>query len=159
MKILLPILFVLIGFSHISGQQVVSSGGQSGFGNQIQASATIGEAIIGSQSNGNLNSNQGFQQPLQRDITSTIDLGSGNTIDVKIGPNPAFHNLNIQLSQVLQCDIAIYDNLGRTVLKTSINDAVLSQSIDISTLKSGTYIMHFTDAKRRNLTSVPLIKI
>ena len=159
MKIFLPLLLVLMGFSNIFGQQVVASGGQSGFGNQIQASATVGEAIIGSQSNGTLNSNQGFQQPLQRDVTSTVELESGYLIDIKIGPNPAFQNLNIQFSQALQCQILIYDNIGRMVLKTKMDAAALTQNIDISNLKTGTYIIHFIDKEQRNLTSVPIIKI
>ena len=159
MKRILTIILVIAGIGNLHGQQVVASGGQSGYGNQIQASATIGEAIIGSSTNGTYNSNQGFQQPLKKDITSTFEISPGKTIEFTIGPNPTIDRLNINLSQPLDCTVFISDVYGRWIKKTPLSLQKTSQSLDVSAMIPATYFIQLRNQKGKVLASLPFIKI
>jgi hypothetical protein len=60
-----------------------------------------------------------------------------STLDVSIGPNPAYEALHIDSKSPLNL-AQIFDGSGRLVLSTSLNN-VLNYSLDLNTLHSGTY--------------------
>ena len=71
-------------------------------------------------------------------LTETFDL-----MNQLIYPNPAYDELVIPL-QFNNFNISVYDLSGREVLKS---EAIRSGNLDIRTLKSGCYIIRFTDDK------------
>ena len=153
------IVLVMVCTIGVYGQQVVASGGQSGNGNQIQASATIGEAIIGSGTNGDLNSNQGFQQPLTSDITSTVEISPGVHIEFTVGPNPAVNQLNFTMSETMDCQLLVIDLNGRLIKKVEMTQQKVKHSFDLTTWQSTAYIIQIRSMKGRALAAIPFIKI
>ena len=62
--------------------------------------------------------------------------------ELKIYPNPAKDQLNINLVQDIETTIEIYDILGKRVFTSKINE---STSINVSSLKSGLYLLKFIE--------------
>ena len=154
------ILFIFfIGSIPIFGQQVVASGGQSGSSNDLQASATIGEAIIGSATNADVVSNQGFQQPLAKDLTSIIEISPSLSVEFNLGPNPMTNTLNVFLSDPLECQVIVMDKKGMVISKINMGQGEVRKQIDVSQWISGAYFVQVKDLKGRHLTALPIIKI
>jgi hypothetical protein len=91
---------------------------------------------------------------LAKATTGISELKNDN--EIKIFPNPAKDKLNVSLSPAIggQCEIAIYDIIGREILNSFVDSNVFSPlSIDISALERGAYIFsiknkHETFTKR-----------
>ncbi len=64
---------------------------------------------------------------------------------LKIYPNPVKDQLNINLVQNTETMIEIYDILGKRVFTRKINESI---SLDVSSLKSGLYLMKFIQNDR-----------
>ena len=156
-KTILFILLLSIGSLH--GQSVVSSGGQSGSSNELHASATVGEAIIGARSNGAIFSNQGFQQPLQSDITSTVEISSQLKIELSIGPIPTYNVVQITIDKPVSGSFLLTDQLGKTVKKLPLKNSQLKHTFDLSQLNAATYYLTLVSDDGRKLTTVPVVKI
>lgn len=150
---------MIISIDSLYGQSVISSGGQSGTSNDLHASATIGETIIGSQNNGNLFSNQGFQQPLQSDITSVFEIDSKLEVQLSIGPIPTYSSIAIYIDKPLEGMFLLYDQLGKVVRKTPIKNQQLFFAMDLTQLDAATYYLTIVSPEGKKLTSVPIVKI
>jgi hypothetical protein len=159
MKYTLTILIITCLLHQGIGQSVISSGGQSGTSNEIHASATIGEAIIGANNNGDSFSNQGFQQPLQSDITAVIELPESIKINITIGPNPANQQLNISIDKPLEGNYLLTDQNGKLVKKIKIQNNQMRQSINVSQMNAGSYFINLLNEKGKQLITIPFIKI
>lgn len=77
------------------------------------------------------------------DLTLSLIEKNLNNISIQTYPNPASNVLNIGLSGIeydliKELNIAIYDMMGRTVLKQEINDG--HEFMDVSSLLSGQYL-------------------
>lgn len=77
--------------------------------------------------------------------SAIIRLSSKQKNVISVYPNPARETINISVSdtRMLKTDIRISDVNGRLVNVVKL--ASLQQSVDISTLNSGTYIIKFVD--------------
>jgi len=160
MKYILSIFILSLLSIPTWGQSVISSGGQSATNDNLSASATIGESIIGSSNIMGLSANQGFQQPLQSDIsTSTFDT-KGQLVDILIAPNPVKDRLKITLSQSFDnINISIYTSTGILVNSTHYQGTLSVIEDDISDLISGAYYIGISDKNGYMLASIPIIKI
>lgn len=159
MKNIILLFTMLLIFGPVYGQSVVSSGGQSGSSNELHASATIGEAIIGSRSNGDLFSNQGFQQPKQSDITSVVEINSNLKVELSVGPIPSNDFITISIDKPIDGNFLLVDKLGRIIKKQSFSKAQLAYKMDLSLLDSGVYYLTIESKETKQLTGIPVIKI
>lgn len=159
MKKLLLLPLLILSVSTLIGQSVVASGGQSGSSNSLHASATIGEAIIGSQNSNLLFSNQGFQQPLQSDITSIVEIHPRLKIELSIGPVPTSDFVIISVDKPIDGTFVLVDPLGKTVKNLPLEKQNLLYTMDISELNAATYYLTLISNKGKRLTTVPIIKI
>ena len=125
----------------------------------MHASATIGETIIGSQNDGILFSNQGFQQPLQSDITSIVEINPKLKVKLSIGPIPTYDLITISIDKSLKGNFLLVDNLGRVLNKAPINKSQLSYKMDLSKLEAGVYYLTIDSNDSKQLTSVPIVKL
>lgn len=159
MKNIILLFTLILSIGCLKGQSVVSSGGQSGSSNDLHASATIGETIIGSQNDGILFSNQGFQQPLQSDITSIVEINPKLKVKLSIGPIPTYDLITISIDKSLKGNFLLVDNLGRVLNKAPINKSQLSYKMDLSKLEAGVYYLTIDSNDSKQLTSVPIVKL
>lgn len=156
-KILLFTFILSIG--SLFGQSVVSSGGQSGASNDLHASATIGEAVIGAQNANGLFLNQGFQQPLQSDITSVVEINTKLKIELSIGPVPASDFVIINVDKPIEGSFVLINQLGLTLKKLPLEKRYLTHTLDMSELNAATYYLTLISKDGKRLTSIPIIKI
>ncbi|MFT6336116.1 MAG: hypothetical protein ACJATI_002872 [Halioglobus sp.] len=160
MKCILSIFILSLLSIPAWSQSVIASGGQAGSNNNLSASATIGESIIGSNSIPGLSSNQGFQQPLQSDISTSIFDINGQMVDVLIAPNPVRGQLKITLSKSFDdINIMIYTSTGILVTSNHYHSSLSIIEDDISDLKSGAYYIGINDRNGHRLVNIPIIKI
>jgi hypothetical protein len=78
---------------------------------------------------------------------NTIGLAQ-NEIDVKVYPNPVVDELQIQYLGLHtdQLEVSIFDLNGKLLLKDELR--YFKQHIDVSILRSGTYILHINQGKQ-----------
>ena len=155
------LLFVLtLFYLPCIAQSVVASAGQSAVNNTMQASATVGEAIIGSSSTSDFFANQGFQQPLQSDLSTSIYTPKGQLVEVILSPNPVIEKVKLSFgSELKNIQLMIYTNSGILVNSYRYLDARSVIEQNVMDLKSGTYYINMVDDKGHLLGSIPLIKI
>lgn len=149
MKTLYITLFSLFSLCAYT-QSVVSSGGQSGSSTTLQASATIGESIIGSNTNGTPRGNQGFQQPLATDISTSIKV-EGQDIEVRIFPIPANQSLTIAIGEVASgiIIVSIMDISGALVSTSLIPRGSIVHKVDLTAMLPGMYTIILQEANSR----------
>lgn len=74
-------------------------------------------------------------------ITNIPSINKINS-DIEIFPNPVYNQLNIN-NIPFQCDLRLFDSMGRMIIK--LTNADQGTSLDLSTLKSGLYILMIYD--------------
>jgi subtilisin-like proprotein convertase family protein len=74
---------------------------------------------------------------------------------IQVYPNPAKNTLTVQFEKIQHLDVVLFDLLGRQVLSKVLKSSS-SNTIDVSSLSSGTYIMQLTD-NENNKTSKKII--
>jgi hypothetical protein len=127
--------------------KVVSAGGGFEVVGNFSFSFTTGEAITAT---GTLPSGfiltQGFQQP-----EKIMQIGTKSPLpdgwDLKIYPNPANDELNIELKSehINSASISIWDVSGRLVVSPQNILANTTATLSISLLSSGAYLVHLED--------------
>jgi Secretion system C-terminal sorting domain len=75
-------------------------------------------------------------------LSKVIGIKTSQDDKIYVSPNPANSQLNIYFSGE-KADIKVYDLLGRLVLNQK-NESTGNRSLDISSLKSGNYIVEIT---------------
>lgn len=94
------------------------------------------------------------------EFTCSESIAEINGKRFAISPNPASANFSLVIDGIsfTDCQIAIYDNLGRLVFKENYRaiNSSLNQTIDVSNFKTGIYLVNFTDGK--NILTKKLIK-
>lgn len=160
MKSILCILLFVSLYIPCTSQSVVASAGQSGSNGSIQASATVGEAIIGSGTAAGLMANQGFQQPLANDLSTSIFDPLGQLVEVVLSPNPALENVQLYFS----CDMSdlqvwMYSSAGQLVGMHQFEGPRSAVVFGVGHLESGSYYIHIVNQHGHHLGTLPLIKI
>ena len=72
---------------------------------------------------------------------STASVDNNNLLNISLYPNPTTNNLNISAQNIIE-SAAIYNVLGKKVKSVFINKT--EDTIDVSTLNSGIYILKYT---------------
>ncbi|WP_223034233.1 T9SS type A sorting domain-containing protein [Hanstruepera marina] len=78
---------------------------------------------------------------------STLSIDDYSAEDISIYPNPTTNILNVKLNNYEALDYTVYNALGQKVLNSKLNAEI--ESIDVSHLKNGIYLLTIKDA---NLT-------
>ena len=141
-------------------RQVFSSGGSVASSATINASQTLGEAIIGTSStSASVIATQGFEQP--DNFTTSIETPEGYMLDVSVYPNPVGDLMNIKLEGTITSPIQIelYDASGRLipgwtreVRQTGIIEQPAAQ------LASGAYFLRVSQTNGTPLRTLPIVK-
>jgi len=75
---------------------------------------------------------------------------------VQVYPNPAKNRITVKFEKMQGVDVVMYDLLGRMVLSKSLENS--GQTIDVSSLKSGIYIMQLTDNENRKINKKIIVE-
>lgn len=143
--LLLPFLGLLHGQS--IDQQLISPLGYYNVEGDVHIHYAIGEVAIITHENG-ITLSEGFYQPVTSSgATSVLDQLD---VTVDIYPNPVLDALHLTIHDGRRLDARILDVFSRVVLHESI---VEQATIDVSSLNSGTYLIHLQDENKRSKIS------
>ena len=142
-------LFASAAFSQSIERQVIASVGGDASASNIQASYTVGEAVIATGSASNVIVTQGFQQPT---VSSVGIEEMDNGLSVNVYPNPVSDNLRVEINakNELLVNATIYDMQGKSTGVSVSNlkvNRTLKHALDVSALSTGQYFISFTDDK------------
>jgi len=138
-KALLTNLLILISFSNLYSQQVVSVSGNSYEGLNLSINWTIGEVIDETLSNDTSSITQGMQQP---DFNINVVVESSE-VDLAIlaFPNPATENIKllVNTSKYSNARFLLFDINGKTIME----DRILTTEtlINLELLVPSTYFL------------------
>jgi Secretion system C-terminal sorting domain len=143
-------------------RQVIASSGEYLTSPSLNLSCTVGEPIVETLFNVKLILTQGFQQPLETEITS-VDLDMADW-SIKAFPNPFNENVNIEISSdkssefVIGITNLIGQNLGMEYLANHYPGKNV-YSLNTAHLSTGMYIITISSKDGKLLKSFKLSKI
>jgi hypothetical protein len=89
------------------------------------------------------------------DFEYTLGVPEAEPVTVAIVPNPASEYIQVTLSGVQNAKMRMVDVLGNLVIQESISS---SEKIDISSFKSGVYIISFDISGMNSIVRKVIIK-
>ena len=147
-KILVFILF--ISFTNVYSQELISTSSAFVEKDGIKISWSIGEVVIGTISNNDIELTQGFLQPLIIDIFPT-GIEEMYRLDMIAYPNPVFDKVLFKGEDPMgEYNIRLVDKTGKVLLEKRMNYNDLS--LDMSKYNYGTYFIEVVESgtnKRR----------
>ena len=147
-KILVFILF--ISFTNVYSQELISTSSAFVEKDGIKISWSIGEVVIGTISNNDIELTQGFLQPLIIDIFPT-GIEEMYRLDMIAYPNPVFDKVLFKGEDPMgEYNIRLVDKTGKVLLERRMNYNDLS--VDMSKYNYGTYFIEVIESgsnKRR----------
>jgi hypothetical protein len=152
MKQLLLTLLMASIYWHSNGQATPNSSGNSKTINNTVYDYSIGEMVlVNTATKGNLTLTQGLLQPhvivenLSSENTSVLNL-------FNVYPNPTSSLLNIasQIGNAEILKINLLDITGKLIFTQTPNDGFNKQTIDISTLANGQYVLSIEAKNKQN---------
>lgn len=152
--------FTIILFSIPSySQQVFSSSGKSLSNAQILLDNTIGEPVTFTLQNSTIKLTQGFQQN-----NYNISTGIKNAlldVGIRVYPNPAGDNLQVQLSNPVSNKLQLYlfGINGNKIWQGQIGNGIELQNIDVSQVAAGSYILQLVDETKNLFSTYKIEKI
>jgi len=146
-------LFHLVFILH--AQEVVSSAGETQQVGDFELNWTLGEPVIETFISGSDILTQGFHQT--KLIITAIDKPSILVSELKVYPNPTSDYVMIHLISELQDkQYSLYDMTGKMIRLNAISET--DTRIDVSTLASGTYLLHISTGKNNRIQSFKIVK-
>ena len=144
-------------FSQSISKQVIASAGESITEGITQLTTTIGEPIIGPITNGAQTISQGFLAAVPQSTLSVDELLADSNL-ISIYPNPVINRVTIDIGTNVEnpLQIQLYNITGQQVFNNTITQQ--KNTLNLSTLSSGTYIMQMTDSKTNTSKSFKIIK-
>jgi len=146
----------LYGFSQTEIKKTsISSGGEIATVNNTSLIYSIGETFTQENTQSAVHLSEGF---ISQKILKTLGVKNYKLFnEFKLYPNPVVSFVNINFTKPSKYVIQISDLNGKIILtKNTIN---LSNSIDISNLSAGVYLILLKDKISNNYNSVKLLKI
>ena len=157
-KILVTLFFLALILNFLNAQvkeiETISAGGGSSKNENLELSWTLGQLVIAT---GELNENsvtQGFHQTI---ITVTNLNDDLNGIQLNVFPNPVEEVLIIEFPEGKDLEYSIYNENGEMVISGKLTD--VRNSINISQLNRGTYILYVKDQRTSKLNSYKISKL
>src|SRR5690606_31240937 len=126
-------------------QQVIASAGSYTTNGSVSLSSTVGETVITTHTAAGAVLTQGFQQP-EYVITNSITEAAGETLHIKVYPNPTAGNITIDLqsSNGEQLLLTVTDMLGQIVLTQNLSMNTVNP-VDLHREANGQYIFGITN--------------
>lgn len=151
----LTIIFLFMNGLIVHSQQVISNMGATLQSTSGSISFTLGEPIIETLSATSGIVTQGFHQT--KLTVTAIEDNYGNSMSVKVYPNPTAEILNVSLAfdDMSQIRLVLYDISGRIL--SAINADKELMELDFSDYIPGTYILKVFKGNR-DLGSYKIIK-
>ncbi len=160
---IISLLFLVILFQNSEAQsysqsvEVVSSGGGETTGGNYSNFSVIGETFVNNCIvNGNYKTAIGFLNDVVCGIITGIDETVLNNEDISIFPNPTSNELFIEMQNIKDVSISIFNSFGQSVFTSRVQSE--NGSIDISRLRTGIYFVEIKDLKGNVLLSEKIIK-
>jgi hypothetical protein len=157
-KILVTLFFLALVFNYLNAQvkeiETISAGGGSSQNENLELSWTLGQLVIAT---GELNENsvtQGFHQTIIIVTNLNDDL---NGIQLNVFPNPVNDVLIIEFPDRKNFEYSIYNENGELMISGKLSEA--RNTVNISQLNRGTYILNVKDQKTSKLISYKISKI
>ncbi len=149
MRTILLASLLLIAYSALFSQEIISPAGNYSANSDITISYTIGEPIIETLQSGDFQITQGFHQT--KLIVSGISTNSICNDNVKVYPNPTNEYLYIDFNakdEILVCFLTD-ENGKKLTTPSSINSII---SIDMRHFPPGVYFIYLTNSKNQIAT-------
>lgn len=145
----LTLIFSSLIFSQELHHETISSIGKNAeLDSGIYVTQTIGQHSIASYSINNLNVQQGYQQSFWNYL---INSNEYNSIvgDITFYPNPIidFVNFNFLDLKSSGLNVLVFDYAGRVLITTKIDIENYKTKLDLSSLPSGSYLIHLNTNK------------
>lgn len=149
----------LFGFAQTSAQQVIASAGSYTTGGSVSLSSTIGESIVTTHNAPSNMLTQGFQQP-EYTIVNSITEAAGETLFIRVYPNPTAGNIAIDLqsNHGEELFLIVTDLLGQIVMKQNLFMNTFN-AIDLRCEANGQYILGIMDKQGILLSTHHINKI
>ncbi len=148
--LLLLTMFGQISFSQTIERQVIGFAGSTTNSESFIISSTSGETVINTGNSETIVLNNGFQQPLEKDIVRTINIGTID-IDIAVYPNPTTSviKMNLFSDERIDLEFEVYGSNGKIILKSRKMNfyGETIQRFDLSKFPSGTYYLIIKDKK------------
>lgn len=149
-------LIMLIGFTELSGQEVVTMGGGEANGSGGSSSYTIGQTVYKTNEGSNGSTLlQGVQQPYEISIVTGITEAKGINLNISAFPNPTTHHLTIEVDkyETANLNYKVFDMNGR--LMQTVKATGKQTKVKISHLLPAIYFVKVFDSK----TEIKVFKI
>ena len=131
------IFLLLLPEGSLFGQEVIGSAGQTYTTGEAIVSQTIGEAVIGTLSQG-VSVSQGFHQS---NPILTSSRNEDKLVNINVFPNPFTERVLISSDLKMEF-ITVYDLKGSVVFQENINRGESNVELELSSLNSGQYFIH-----------------
>ena len=158
MKNIFLVFLLLLSFNGLS-QSVISSAGSSSSAGDYIISWTIGEGVISTIGNNNIELTQGFHQPLLVDVLPT-GIEKELELEMRAFPNPTFDKVVFEGGDPIGIyHIRVVDKLGRVLEQKSVTSTELE--IEMLRYNSGTYLVEVVEedtGKRKIFNIIKRIK-
>jgi len=160
MKTKITFLFLSV-CAFINAQSIssitVSNGGEYLSNGSNSINVTIGEAVIGSITNSE-SVHQGFWASTFS--AETLDNSSfvAITNDLAIFPNPVTDILSLKSSTIKDFKYTIFNTEGKKIIKASIANGKLINTINLRALPSGLYLLQIEDQTSSFKKSIKFLK-
>ena len=138
-------------------QDVIASAGgfNTSSDNSLSISWTLGETIIPTfkSQDGTLILTHGFQQKL---IITGIDENIDTKVKVKLYPNPASEQINLQFETATDKEILLYmlDSQGKLIKTDRIEESSTEKIINLEDLPAGVYYLRMIKGNLVNVYKV-----
>lgn len=161
MALLFTLSFSVVNAQDIAMQVVASAGGYfESTSAGVSMSWTLGEVAYTTLSSSEITITQGFQQGNL--FTTDVEKPTLPVSDVKLYPNPASVEVNIQVTSTTfkgNATIDVFDITGRKVDTQIMNlDDKEPFKLNVSSLKSGIYLVKITMENSKSTKICKLIK-
>lgn len=153
-KIALLVIISITG-SVVTGQEVISSAGNSQTASEIEVSWTLGEVVIETHSSGSSILTQGFHQTK---LTVThVPGGQYAEIDVDVFPNPTHDIIIVQFDKLLtNTGYSLFDITGKVLEKKLIT--ANRTHVHLNDYAPGLYILKLTKEENQLLQTFQILK-
>ncbi len=150
-------VFGSCAFAQSIEPQVIGSTGDHYTSAGAQLSFTAGEVMIETVTATNSIITQGFHQPESSGVGISENTGK---IQMNVFPNPTFDQVTIALKQHDQnFNVALFDAQGKLVIQDQILKNTNNQTMDMSRLAAGTYILRVTSHDTKHAATFNIQKM
>ncbi len=144
-KILVGLIFLLIGLNQVDAQEAVVASGGEAAGSGGSVSFTTGQVAYTTNTGSNGSVAQGVQQPYEISIVTSLSENEDVQLELLVYPNPTINNLKLKVESDKKelLTYELLDMLGKSIEKKIINKSITE--INTESLPKSTYFLKVTN--------------